>query len=29
MNFVAQAGVPYEFCLEIKNTSKEKVSLSL
>ncbi|AHB41528.1 hypothetical protein P148_SR1C00001G0738 [candidate division SR1 bacterium RAAC1_SR1_1] len=29
MNFVAQAGVPYEFCLEIANTSKEKVSLSL
>ncbi len=29
MNFVAQSGVPYEFCLEIVNTSKEKVSLSL
>ncbi|MDD3262876.1 MAG: hypothetical protein PHR61_03435 [Candidatus Absconditabacteria bacterium] len=29
MNFVAKAGVPYEFCLEIANTSKEKVSLSL
>lgn len=29
MNFVAQAGTPYEFCLEFTNTSKEKVSLSL
>jgi len=29
MNFVAQAWVPYEFCLEIANTSKEKFSLSL
>lgn len=29
MNFVAQAGIPYEFCLELSNDSKEKISLSL